>query len=174
MSREYLLTWYGLLVGGVALVWLLMLPVGPVAPALVALFAIIAFAVDLLAFRTPPADVHSLAPLVIVSAGLALGPVTGAWLAAIEGLVSGVMILLLTNRPRTLFSLLGRPLLRGGLRALGLLVGAWLAALSSGRSLSDLPAEALFGWTLIAFPAVTQAGRVLRELLQGGDRKSVV
>lgn len=54
MAREHLLTWYGLLVGGVALGWLLMLPVAPVAPALVALFAVIAFAADLLAFRIPP------------------------------------------------------------------------------------------------------------------------
>lgn len=168
MAREHLLTWYGLLVGGVALGWLLMLPVAPVAPALVALFAIIAFAVDLLAFRIPPADVHSLAPLVIVSAGLALEPVAGAWLAAIEGVLSGVVILLLTNRPRTLFWLLGRPVLRGGLRALGLLAGAWLAALFSGQPFTNLPAETLFGWTLITFPVVTQSGRVLRELLQGG------
>lgn len=104
----------------------------------------------------------------IVSAGLALGPVAGAWLAAIEGVLSGVVILLLSNRPRTLFWLLGRPVLRGGLRALGLLAGAWFAALFSGQPFTNLPAETLFGWTLITFPVVTQAGRVLRELLQGG------
>ncbi|WP_298820117.1 SpoIIE family protein phosphatase [Chloroflexus sp.] len=168
MSREYLLTWYGLLVGGVALFWLLSLPLTPATPALVALFAIMAFAVDLLAFRAPPADVHSLAPLVLVSAGLALGPVIGAWLAAIEGFLSGVTIVLLSNRPRTPFSLLGRPLLRGGLRALGLLTGAWLSSIAYAQPLVALTPAQLFGWTLLTFPLVTQFGRVLRELLQGG------
>ncbi|MEF3273217.1 MAG: SpoIIE family protein phosphatase [Chloroflexus sp.] len=168
MSREYLLTWYGLLVGGLALLWLLSLPLTPATPALVALFAVMAFAVDLLAFRVPPADVHSLAPLVLVSASLALGPVVGAWLAAIEGLISGIAIVLLSHRPRTPFSLLGRPLLRGGLRALGLLTGAWLASMVYAQPLTTLTPAQLFGWTLLAFPLVTQAGRVLRELLQGG------
>ncbi|GIV88283.1 MAG: serine phosphatase [Chloroflexus sp.] len=168
MSREHLLTWYGLIVGGVVWGWLLLLPTVPTVPALVVLFAVLAFAVDLLAFRTPPADVHSLAPLVLVSASLALGPIPAAWIAAVEGFVSGVTILLQTNRPRTLFSLLGRPLLRSGLRALGLLAGAWLATMSSGQPLTALPMSHVFGWTLLSFPFVTQLGRIVRELLQGG------
>ncbi len=110
MSREQILTWYGLIVGVVAWLWLLTLPTSPVDPLYVLLFAVLAFAVDLLAFRTPPADVHSLAPLVLITASLALGPVNAAWVAAIEGLLSGIVILLLTNRPRTSSSLLGRPL----------------------------------------------------------------
>ncbi|MBO9318472.1 MAG: SpoIIE family protein phosphatase [Chloroflexus sp.] len=168
MSREQILTWYGLIVGVVAWLWLLTLPTSPVDPLYVLLFAVLAFAVDLLAFRTPPADVHSLAPLVLITASLALGPVNAAWLAAIEGLLSGIVILLLTNRPRTSFSLLGRPLLRSGLRALGLLVSGWVAGTLSDQPLKDSQIGVLWIATLIGFPLITQTGRLLRELLQGG------
>ncbi len=168
MDREHLLTWYSVLVGGVTWIWLLGLPAAPAPWFLIALFAALAFAVDLLAFRVPPAGVHSLAPLVLVSASLVLGPVTAAWLAALEGLVSGTVILWLSNRPRTIPVLLGRPLLRGGLRALGLLVGGWLAGALTTPILAESAALELFGWTLLSFPLVTQSGRVIRELLQGG------
>ena len=168
MSREQILTWYGLIVGVVAWLWLLTLPTSPVDPLYVLLFAVLAFAVDLLAFRTPPADVHSLAPLVLITASLALGPVKAAGVAAIEGLLSGIVILLLTNRPRTSFSLLGRPLLRSGLRTLGLLVSAWVAGTLSDQPLTDSEIGVLWISTLIGFPLITQTGRLLRELLQGG------
>lgn len=168
MSREQMLTWYGLVVGVVAWMWLFTLPATPVAPILVILFAAMAFAVDLLAFRTPPADVHSLAPLVLITASLTLGPVNAARLAAIEGVVSGVVILLLTNRPRTSFSLFGRPLLRSGLRTLGILVSAWPVGALGNQPLTEQNLTPLFLSTLFGFPLITQTGRMLRELLQGG------
>lgn len=169
MSREQILTWYGFIIGIVAWLWLLTLPTSPVDPLYVLLFAILAFVVDLLAFRTPPADVHSLAPLVLITASLALGPVNAAWLAAIEGLISGIVIPLLTNRPRTSFSLLGRPLLRSGLRTLGLLVSGWVAGTLSDQPLTNSQIGVLWIATLIGFPLITQTGRLLRELLQGGQ-----
>ena len=81
-------------------------------------------------------------------------------MAAVSGLLFGVIEPLFQRYPFAAFRYLGRPYLRAGVRALGVLLGGWI-----GR---DAGALALAIWPLITYPLVVQLNRVARELIRGG------
>ncbi|HMQ33062.1 MAG TPA: SpoIIE family protein phosphatase [Chloroflexaceae bacterium] len=171
MSRERLLTVYALATGAVGWAWLLFTPQLATPAAALVLFAALALATDTLSFRVPPADAYSLSGIVLLTAALALGPAAAALVAAVEGAVAGALLVLLYNRPRSLYLLVARPLMRGGTRAAAILAGAALATAATGRPQLDpatLDPVPLLLWTTLAFFAILQLGRVGRELLQGG------
>jgi serine phosphatase RsbU (regulator of sigma subunit)/putative methionine-R-sulfoxide reductase with GAF domain len=163
LSRERLLTLYALLVGGAGWLWLARTPQPTTDLLLLLLFATFALTIDLLSFRVPPADSHSLVGIVLLSAALSLGPAPAALIAAGEGLISGVLLLLLYRSPLSLYSFGARPLLRGGARAMGLLAGGALAQAMSPSNTLDLFLALVLSYTL-----VTQTSRLGREYLQGG------
>lgn len=164
MSREHSLTIYALCVGALGWSWLLASqPVVPLGTLL--LFVILAFLIELFGFRIPPADPHSLTGIVLLSGALALGPVQGAYIAAIAGLVFGVLQPLIYSRPRSFYILVARPILRSGVRVIGILSGAWLAA-AFGQV---YPWSNLVLFLLIpCYVFVIQLSRIAREYLQGG------
>ena len=172
MNRERLLLLYCLTLGGVGWVWLAFTPWRPISLVALLLFSVLALAVDTLSFRVPPTDAHSMGGLVLIMASLALGPAPAAMLAAWEGLFSGTLQPFLTGRPRSVYLLLARPILRGGLRTTGILGGAALASAATGTPQYDpasLNPEALLLWTILCYTATLQVGRVGREYLQGGE-----
>lgn len=169
MSRERLLLSYCLLYGGAGWLWLLVaLQGGGLAAQITATdllaFGLLALVIDSLSFRSPPGDPQSLTGLALLTAALVFGPPTGALIAAIEGLLFGIALPFLYNRPRNLYSLLGRPMLRSGTRTLGILAGAALAGWLAGSANDLLLAVCM---TLTYGLAVLLA-RVGREYLQGG------
>ncbi len=171
MNRERLLTIYSLLVGGIGWIWLLLTPQPPLLPIALLIFGTLALAVDTLSFRIPPADAHSLGGLVIVTAVLALGPVPGALIGAVEGVISGALLPFVYRRPPSFYLLVARPILRGGTRAAGVLLGANLAAWVTGTPINDLATAqplALLGGVIIGSILTIQSARVGREALQGG------
>ncbi len=171
MNRERLLLLYCLVVGGVGWVWLAITPRLPAPLAALLLFGALALAVDTLSFRVPPTDAHSMGGLVLLAAALGLGPAPAALLAAWEGLLSGALMPFVWRRPRSIYLLLARPFLRGGLRAAGILAGAALASAAAGAPQYDparINPEALLLWAILAYTATLQLGRVGREFLQGG------
>lgn len=171
MSRERLLILYSLAFGSVGWVWLLVAPRTATPLAALALFGALAFAVDLLSFRAPPADTHSLSGIVLIAAALSLGPTAGALLAAIEGALSGVALTFLYHRPPSFYLLGARPFLRGGARALAILAGAALATAATGRPQYDPQTLDPLALALAVVPCYLvslQLGRIGREYLQGG------
>lgn len=171
MNRERLLTLYALAVGALGWAWLILTPQTATPLAALVLFGALALAIDALSFRVPPADVYSLSGIVLLTASLALGPAAAALVAAVEGLLSGALLVLLYNRPRSLYLLGARPLMRGGIRAAAILAGAALAAAATGRPQSDpltLDPLPLVIWSIVAFALLLQLARMGRELLQGG------
>lgn len=172
MSRERLLVVYALGVGSLGWAWLIATPqLAGTAFAAVVLFAALALAVDTLSFRIPPADPYSLTGIVLLAASLALGPAAAALLAALEGMLSGVLLALIYNRPRSFNLLVARPFLRGGTRAAGILAGAALASAVAGAPQYDpatLDPIALLAWSMPAFVGIILLGRIGREALQGG------
>jgi serine phosphatase RsbU (regulator of sigma subunit)/putative methionine-R-sulfoxide reductase with GAF domain len=161
LSRERALIGYCL--GVAALGWAWLLTSGPtVAPTVAVLFCALALLVELFGFRIPPADPHSLAGIVLLAAALALGSANGALIAAISGLIFGVLQPLIYNRPRSFLLLVARPLFRSGVRASAVLASTGLAGLLGLSGPIALLA-------IIPVYAVTiQSARALRELLQGG------
>ncbi|MFQ3661631.1 MAG: GAF domain-containing SpoIIE family protein phosphatase [Chloroflexaceae bacterium] len=162
---------YSLAFGSVGWIWLLVAPRTATPLAALALFGALAFAVDLLSFRAPPADSHSLSGIVLIAAALSLGPTTGALLAAIEGALSGVALSFLYHRPPGLYLLGARPFLRGGARALAILAGAALATAATGHPQYDPQTLDPLVLTLAIVPCYLvslQLGRIGREYLQGG------
>ncbi|MBX0328617.1 SpoIIE family protein phosphatase [Oscillochloris sp. ZM17-4] len=171
MNRERLLIVYCLMVGGIGWLWLALTPPPPTPLFALLLFGAIALSVDTLSFRVPPTDAHSMGGLVLVMAALALGPAPAALLAAWEGLLSGALLPFVYRRPRSVYLLLARPFLRGGVRAVGILGGAALASAALGAPQYDpatLNPEALLLWTILCSAASLQLGRIGREYLQGG------
>lgn len=171
MNRERLLIFYALAVGLVGWAWLLAAPRPATPLAALVLFAALALAIDTLSFRVPPADIFSLSGIVLVTASLALGPAAAALIGAVEGALSGALLVLLYNRPRSFYLLGARPLMRGGVRAAGLLAGAALASAATGRPQYDpatLDPVALLLWTIPTYVGVLQLTRMGRELLAGG------
>ncbi len=172
MSRERLLLLYCLAAGGVGWIWLALTPWLPTPILALLLFGTLALAVDTLSFRVPPADSYTMGGLVLIMASLALGPAPAALLAAWEGLLSGIIQPLVYGRPRSVYLMLARPVLRGGLRAIGILGGAALASAVTGGPQYDpasLNAEILLFWTALSYAAALQLGRMGREYLQGGQ-----
>ncbi|NNJ11642.1 SpoIIE family protein phosphatase [Chloroflexales bacterium ZM16-3] len=172
MNRERLLLLYCLIVGGVGWIWLTLTPSTPTPLFPLLLFGVITLAVDMLSFRVPPTDAHSMGGLVLLMAALALGPAPTALLAAWEGLLSGALLPFIYGRPRSLYLLLARPFMRGGLRAAGILGGAALASAAERAPQYDpatINPAALLIWTILAYMVALQLGRVGREYLQGGQ-----
>lgn len=174
MRREHWLILYCLVIGGCGWFWALIAPRAPVAPSTFILFALIALLVDCLGFRVPPGDPHSLVGAVLLTAALALDPATGALIAAVEGLIYGLLLPLIYQLPQTPYTLMGRPVLRSGVRALGILSGAALAdgllALQvvpggGGSAAADL---VLLLSMVVSYSLLLQLSRAGREYLQGG------
>jgi serine phosphatase RsbU (regulator of sigma subunit)/putative methionine-R-sulfoxide reductase with GAF domain len=171
VSRERLLIVYSLILGGIGWTWLLLTPQPPLMWLSLLLFAVLALAVDTLSFRIPPADAHSMGGLVIITAALALGPAPAALIAAVEGLISGILLPFVYRRPRSFYLLVARPILRGGARAAGVLLGASIATLLTQTPMSALPAEQplpLLAALIFASIITIQLPRAGREALQGG------
>ncbi len=165
MTRGRWLIAYCLALGALGWLWLLArLGAGPAWP-LVLLFVALALLVESAGFRAPPSDSHSLVGILLLAAALALGAPTGALAAALAALIFGVLLPLLYGRPRTFYLLAARPLLRSGVRAIGILLGGALA-----DALAPDPAR-LFARVLcfaLCYTLVVQGNRAVRELLQGG------
>ncbi|MBC8160053.1 MAG: SpoIIE family protein phosphatase [Roseiflexaceae bacterium] len=164
MRREFWLSVYCVLVGALGLLLLLLFPLTIDLPTLL-LFTTLALLVEGVGFRVPPADPHSLVGVVLLTAALALGPANGALVAACSGLIFGVIAPLIYGRKLSPYLLLARPMLRAGVRALGLLAGAGLAYVLGGPDASQ---GLLFLALLLCFPLTIQLNRVTREFLQGG------
>ncbi len=172
MNRERRLLLYCLGVGGVGWVWLAFTPWLPVTFAALLFFGLLALAVDTLSFRVPPNDAHSMGGLVLLMTALALGPAPAALLAAWEGFLSGALRPVFTGRPRSAYLLLARPILRGGLRATGILGGAAMASAAVGAPQYDpasLNPESLLLWMVLCYAVTLLLGRMGREYLQGGQ-----
>jgi serine phosphatase RsbU (regulator of sigma subunit)/putative methionine-R-sulfoxide reductase with GAF domain len=165
LSSERYLLLYCLLVGAIGWAWLFVALEGvSFAIHAVLLFLLLAAAVEIAGFRSPPDDPHSLVGVVHLTALLVLGPAPAALAAGIVGLVLGVVLPLVYGRPRTPYALLGRPLLRSGQRICALLGAAALAS-----ALDPNPSAALL--LLISIPVYVLAvggGRALREYLADG------
>ena len=170
MKRAHWLNIYCIAVGLIGWAVLgLALPAG-LPSALLLLFVALALLVESVGFRIPPSDPHSLVGIVLVSAALALGAPLGALVAAVSGLLFGLLLPLLYSRPRSFYLLVARPMLRSGVRALALLLGGALAdALVPDPNAIG---RRMFCFAL-CFVLVVQGSRALRELLQGG-RSGVV
>ncbi|MCS6938192.1 MAG: SpoIIE family protein phosphatase [Roseiflexus sp.] len=165
MNRERRLILYCLVVGAVGWTALILSSPGAAPWGVLALFVVLALLIEASAFRVPPADPHSLTGIVILSAALALGPADGALIAAVSGLIFGMLLPLIYRRPRTFYLLVARPLLRSGVRAGAVLAGGALARLLT----DDAPGEALSLMTLIlCYPTLIQLNRAIREYIQGG------
>jgi serine phosphatase RsbU (regulator of sigma subunit)/putative methionine-R-sulfoxide reductase with GAF domain len=171
VSRERLLSIYCLLFASLGWLPLLLTPRPPVDFLAALLFAVLALTIDLLSFRVPPTGFYSLVGVVLLSAALALGPVNGALIAAIESLIAGLSLQIIHQRPRSFYQYVARPLLRSGSRALGILLGGWIATTTTGASLDTvalLHPLPLLLWMIIAYTLTSQLARAGRELLQGG------
>jgi serine phosphatase RsbU (regulator of sigma subunit)/putative methionine-R-sulfoxide reductase with GAF domain len=129
------------------------------------LFIVLALLIEGVGFRVPPADPQSLVGVVLIAAALALGPADGALVAGVSGLIFGALLPLIYSRPRTFYSILARPVLRGGVRSLAMLAGGWLAWLAAGETAGEIVRA--FG-LIISYPLLVQSNRALRELIQGG------
>lgn len=170
MSRERWLIRYCLIVGGCGWLWLLVIPQPPFMVPVLLLFGLFALLVDILGLRVPPGDPHSLVGAVLLTAALALDPVTGALIAAVEGAIFGLMLPFIYQMPRTTYTLVGRPVLRSGMRTLGILSGATLAdILVSAWDLSDADAFLVLLTSLaVCYSILLQTGRWAREYIRGG------
>lgn len=161
MSREQGLILYCALAGAPGWIWLLS-SAPAVPPAALVFFLALALLVEGTGFRVPPADPSSLVAVVLLMAGVALGPAGGALIAALSGLLFGVLAPLFYGRPRSFYLLAARPFLRSGVRAAALLLGGALGARAGGSP------GALFLSMALCYPLCIQTNRALREYLQGG------
>jgi serine phosphatase RsbU (regulator of sigma subunit)/putative methionine-R-sulfoxide reductase with GAF domain len=164
VNRERWLILYCLAVGALGWAWLILNGLPDLPWTLVVLFLALALLVESAGFRVPPSDPHSLVGVVVLTTALAIGAPAGALVGALSGLIFGVLQPLIYGRPRTFYSLVGRPVLRGGVRAIAVLLGAALAARVGGAQ-DELK---LLVVSLLCYAAVIQLHRVVRELLQGG------
>jgi serine phosphatase RsbU (regulator of sigma subunit)/putative methionine-R-sulfoxide reductase with GAF domain len=172
MSRERWLILYCLAIGAAGWLWLLLS--GPIVAsfALLLLFLALALMVESAGFRVPPSDPHSLVGIVLLTAALTLGPQAGALVAALSGLIFGVLQPLLYGRPRTFYALLARPVLRSGVRSIAILLSGAISGAYPGRlfglAAGESPDLLALGLAVLCYAAVIQLSRVIREFLQGG------
>lgn len=165
MSRERWLIFYCAVVGTLGWVWLLLSGPAGVDWQTFGLFLIVALLIESAGFRVPPADPHSLVGITLVTAALTLGPANGALVAAVSGLIFGVLLPIIYQRPSSLYTSVARPYLRSGVRAIAILSGNALASVLAGGA----PDRTLLLVTLIVcYPLIIQFNRVTREYLQGG------
>src|SRR5215468_12071513 len=103
MNRERWLILYCFAVGVLGWIWLLLSgPISAPWPVLL-LFLFLALLVEGAGFRVPPSDPHSLVGIVLLTAALALGANNGALVAALSGLIFGVLLPLIYGRPRIFY-----------------------------------------------------------------------
>ncbi len=168
VKHPWILISYCLLAGGSGWLWLLFLPPPPTSLPIIVLFSLIALLIDILGFRTPPGDPHSLVGVILLTAALTLSPVTGALIAALEGLVFGILLPFMYGRPRTFYSLVAGPILRSGTRTLGILGGAALAGWLMLEQQTDLRDLILLLCMIAGYSTALLLGRTGREYFQGG------
>ncbi len=176
MRRARLIILYCFLLGGSGWFWYSTLPFVGASVATLVLFGSFALIADLLGFRTPPTDPASLSGVILLAAALALDPSAAALIAGIEGLLFGVLRPFLHHRPRSVYTLAARPILRSGARMLGILGGfalaEWLYATITPSALngqrSPISTAILLASLIVSYTLVTQGVRFGRELLQGG------
>jgi serine phosphatase RsbU (regulator of sigma subunit)/putative methionine-R-sulfoxide reductase with GAF domain len=165
VTRERWLIAYCLAVGTLGWVWLAASGLNRLPWTVVLLFLALALMVEGAGFRVPPSDPHSLVGIVLLTAALALGPVNGAFIAALSGLIFGVLLPLIYGRPRTFYLMVARPFLRSGVRAIAILLGGLLAT-----TFGIGPSDHLDLLVVLApcYAVVIQLNRVVREFFQGG------
>jgi serine phosphatase RsbU (regulator of sigma subunit)/putative methionine-R-sulfoxide reductase with GAF domain len=168
VKRAQVVSLYCLLVGGSGWLLLLLTPQPAVPLPVLLLFGLVALLIDMLGFRWPPGDPHSLVGVILLAAALALGPPAGALIAAGEGLLFGLVLPFIYGFPRTCYTLVGRPVLRSGLRVLGILGGAALAHLLAAAGSVEPAMPLLLASMILGYGALLQLGRIGREYLQGG------
>lgn len=165
MTRERWLIVYSLGIGGLGWAWLLVGDGFSAAWSVTALFLVLALLIESAGFRVPPADSTSLVGVVILTGVLVLGPQSGALAGALAGLIYGMLQPLIYRLPRTFYAMVGRPLLRSGSRALGVLLGSLVASALWPAQPDSLAAIAVL---VLCYAALTQLMRALREWIQGG------
>lgn len=163
MNRERWLILYCLLIGVLGWLWIFFAWPLTIPFHILALFLILALFVESAGFRVPPADPHSLVGIVLLTAAFAYQPIDGAFVAALSGLIFGILRPLIYGLPRTFYSLGARPLLRSGVRAIAVLLGGAVVALLGA---TDTVTVVLV--SALCYTVVIQLNRVARELLQGG------
>ncbi|MDQ2998853.1 MAG: GAF domain-containing protein, partial [Chloroflexota bacterium] len=165
MNRERWLILYCIAVGTLGWIWLLLS--GPIsAPWVVLLlFLFLALLVESAGFRVPPSDPHSLVGIVLLTGAMALGTTNGALVAALSGVIFGVLLPLIYGRPRTFYLMVARPFLRSGVRALAILLGATLARAQFPNAADEIGRLAVI---VLCYALVIQLNRVVREYFQGG------
>jgi serine phosphatase RsbU (regulator of sigma subunit)/putative methionine-R-sulfoxide reductase with GAF domain len=165
VKREYWLNSYCIAVGLLGWIWLAALIPSDLSWLVILFLVVLAVLVESVGFRVPPSDPHSLVGVVLITAALALGAPAGALVAAIAGLIFGVVLPLLYSRPRSFYLLVARPLLRSGVRAIAILLGGMLAAGVAPTSAQPFTRLLIFS---LCFVLVVQLSRAIREFLQGG------
>jgi len=133
--------------------------------AVLLLFLFLALLVESAGFRVPPSDPHSLVGIVLLTGALALGATNGALVAALSGMIFGVLLPLIYGRPRTFYLMVARPFLRSGVRAIAILLGAALALALFPRAADEIGRLAVI---VLCYALVIQLNRVVREYFQGG------
>jgi len=165
VKREYWLNSYCIAVGLLGWIWLAALIPSDLSWLVILFLVVLAVLVESVGFRVPPSDPHSLVGVVLITAALALGAPAGALVAAIAGLIFGVVLPLLYSRPRSFYLLVARPLLRSGVHAIAILLGGMLAAGVAPTSAQPFTRLLIFS---LCFVLVVQLSRAIREFLQGG------
>jgi serine phosphatase RsbU (regulator of sigma subunit)/putative methionine-R-sulfoxide reductase with GAF domain len=152
-------------VGLLGWIWLATVIPSDLSWSVILFLVVLAVLVESVGFRVPPSDPHSLVGVVLITAALALGAPAGALVAALAGLIFGVVLPLLYRRPRSFYLLVSRPLLRSGVRAIAILLGGMLAAALAPISAQPFARLLIFS---LCFVLVVQTSRTIREFLQGG------
>jgi len=165
VNRVRWLILYCIAVGTLGWIWLLQSgPISAPWPILL-LFLFLALMVESAGFRVPPSDPHSLVGIVLLTGALALGTSNGAVVAALSGLIFGVLLPLIYGRPRTFYLMVARPFLRSGVRAIAILLGAALAAALFPDESGGVGRLVVI---VLCYALVIQLNRVVREYFQGG------
>jgi len=146
-------------------IWLLLSGSISVPWAVLLLFLFLALLVESAGFRVPPSDPHSLVGIVLLTGALALGTTNGALVAALSGMIFGVLLPLIYGRPRTFYLMVARPFLRSGVRAIAVLFGATLATALFPSAADEIGRLAVI---VLCYALVIQLNRVVREYFQGG------
>ena len=104
MNRERWLILYCIAVGTLGWIWLLLSGSISAPWAVLLLFLFVALLVESAGFRVPPSDPHSLVGIVLLTGALALGTTNGALVAALSGMIFGVLLPLIYGRARSFLS----------------------------------------------------------------------
>jgi serine phosphatase RsbU (regulator of sigma subunit)/putative methionine-R-sulfoxide reductase with GAF domain len=165
VNRERWLILYCIVVGTLGWIWLFLSGSISAPWSILLLFLFLALLVESAGFRVPPSDPHSLVGIVLLTSALALGPTNGALVAALSGLIFGILLPLIYGRPRSFYLMAARPYLRSGVRAIAVLLGATLAA---GLFVGESGSVGRLVVIVLCYALVIQLNRVVREYFQGG------